>query len=374
MKILEHLKPVKQNIDFNVLPDGVFAIEQDGRIIEVNDKLLKMYNASRFDIIGKYFSDCVENGTAILNEVIRTQKCVCAKAKVKDDAYTLILEINTVKNDRTQRIYVTVRDVTEKQKEYKMMSDKYSMAQGIIDEKNKFLLMASGGLLSELVSISGFAKALLNGIGGALSDKQDKYLNLISSGARDLSYDLEKLFTVFKAESGAQDYNCKNFDLIALFKSINRVYEQEIKDNKINFNFDYSRLTQRDCDLDPEIIEYILRCIMEIFIRFSNLGKCSLNVGHPPIDFLKTREFSANISQDPEQYILFEAKITDLVFAQDEIDNIFNTYYKSSTKRPIGLKASLYLLKRYITDFGGDIWIYSKENFGTMITFVLPLK
>lgn len=374
MKILEHLKPVKQSNNFNVLPDGVFTVEQDGRIVDVNDKLLKMYNASRFDIVGKYFSDCVENGTNVLNEVIRTKRSACAKAIIKDDEYGIILEINTVKNEETQKIYVTVRDVTEKQKEYKMMSDKYSMAQSIIDEKNKFLLMASGGLLSDLVSISGFAKALLNGIGGALSEKQDKYLNLISSGARDLSYDLEKLFTVFKAESGVQEYNRKNFDLIALFKSINRIYEQDIKDKKITFNFDYSRLTQRDCDLDPEIVEYILRCIMEIFIRFTNLGKCSLSIGHPPIDFLKTRDFSANVSQDPEQYILFEAKITDLVFSEDEISNIFNTYYKGATKRPIGLKASMYLLKRYITDFGGDIWVYSKESFGTMITFVLPLK
>ena len=59
---------------------------------------------------------------------------------------------------------------------------------------------------------------------------------------------------------------------------------------------------------------------------------------------------------------------------KDELDNIFDTYYKGTIKRPIGLKASLNLLKTYITDFRGDIWVYSKENFGTMITFVLPLR
>jgi len=374
MKILKYFKPVKQDNNFNLLPDGIFTIEQDGKIIDVNDKLLEMYHMSRFDIIGKYFSDCVESGTTVLNEVIRTGHYAYAKAKVKDNCPPMVLEINTVKNKETNRVYVIVRDVTERQKEYKSMSEKYSMTQSIINEKNKFLLSASGGLLSDLISVSGFAKALLNGIGGPLSDKQEKYLNLIYTGSRDLSYDLEKLFTVFKVESSVQDYNCKNFDLIGLFKSINRIYEQDIKDKKIIFNFDYSHLTQRDCNLDPEIVEYILRIIMEIFVRFSNLGKCSLNVGHPPIDFLKTREFRANISQEPEQYILFEAKITDLVFSEDEINNIFDTYYKGSTKRPIGLKASLFLLKRYVTDFGGDVWVYSKQNFGTIFTFVLPLK
>ena len=82
----------------------------------------------------------------------------------------------------------------------------------------------------------------------------------------------------------------------------------------------------------------------------------------------------ANDSLDTQKYVLFEAKITDLIFNQDELDNIFDTYYKGSIKRPIGLKATLNLLKLYITDFKGDIWIYSKQNFGTMFTFVLPLK
>ena len=286
----------------------------------------------------------------------------------------MILELSATRDNGSQRVYVCVREVTLREKEYKSIQEKYSMAQKIVDEKNDFLLNASGGLLSSLVSISGFSRALLDGIGGALSDKQEKYLNLININSKDLGYDLEKLFTLFRVESTKQEYECKNFDFINLIKSINRVYEKDIKDKKIMYNLDYSRLTQRDCHLDPEIVEYILRCIMELFIRFSNLGKCSLNIGHPPMDFLKNRDFKANISQDSENYILVEAKLTDLVFNEDELMNIFDTYYKGSVKRPIGLKASLNLLKRYITDFGGDIWVYSKQNFGTMITFVLPLK
>ncbi len=159
-----------------------------------------------------------------------------------------------------------------------------------------------------------------------------------------------------------------------MIKSIERVYQKDIEDKKVIFSLDYSKLTQRDCFLDSEIVEYILRSILEIFIRFSNLGKCSLNIGHPPIDFLQTMEFEANDTLDNTKFALFEAKITDLVFAPDELENIFNTYYKGSTKRPIGLKATLNLLKNYIKDFRGDIWVYSKQNFGTMFTFVLPLK
>ena len=375
MKIFECFKNQKNTqLSFDILPDGIFTLEQDGKIVDVNDKVLKLYNATRFDFLGHYFSDFVEDGTSVLNKILQSSTFMCAKAIKKDENLNIVLEINTNRDPEINRVYVIVRNVTQRQKEQISINQRYLTSQKIIDEKNEFLLSSSGSILSSLVSITGFSRALLDGRAGALSEKQEKYLNLINLNSRDLSYDLEKLFSLFRLESKKVEYNLKNFDLVSLLKTIVRVYQKDFNDKKIIFNLDHSALSQRDCYLDNEIVEYILRCIMDIFLRFANLGKCSLNVGHPPLDFLKTREFSANVTQDTEKYALFEAKITDLVFNQDELENIFDAYYKGSTKRPIGLKASLNLLKIYITDFGGDIWVYSKPNFGTMFTFVLPLK
>ncbi len=375
MKILNFLKSQKEVSDFDLLPDGIFTLEQDGKISDVNSKVLEYYKTTRFNIVGKYFSDVIENGTAILNDIINNDTTVCAKAKLgANNTKNIFFEVNASRDNQNQRVFATVRNVTGKRNEQKTINEKYSAAQKIIDGKNDFLLVASGSVLSNLVSIIGFSRALLDGIGGALSQKQEKYLTIINSNSRDLSYDLEKLFALFQLESNKVEYKYKSFDLISLIKSIDRVYQKDFRDRKIIYNLDYSNLTQRDCNLDCEAVEYILRCIMDIFLRFSNLGKCTLNIGHPPVDFLKTRDFNANDSLDSEKYVLFEAKITDLIFTQEELDNIFDTYYNNAIKRPIGLKASLNILKIYITDFGGDIWVYSKQNFGTMFTFVLPLK
>ena len=375
MNILEYFKSQKEENDFNLLPDGIFTLEQDGKIVDVNNKVLELYNLNRYEILGNYFSDFIENGTSILNKIVYDKSPAIVKAVMNnDDNKNTYFEITATRNLETSKVYVAVRNVTKKQVEQNTISDKYVVAQKIIDEKNNFLIEASGGILSNIVSISGFSRALLDGIGGALSEKQQKYLNIINSNSKDLSYDLEKLFALFKMESNKVSYNNKGFDLISLIKSIERVYQKDFQDKKIIFSLDYSTLYQRDCFLDGEVVEYILRCIMDIFLRFSNLGRCSLNIGHPPVDFLKAKEFEANDSLESQKYVLFEAKITDLVFSQDELDNIFDTYYKGNIKRPIGLKATLNLLKLYINDFRGDIWIYSKQNFGTMFTFVLPLK
>jgi len=376
MKVLEYFnKNQKEDNNFNLLPDGVFVLEQDGKIIDVNNKVLEIYNTSRFNVIGRYFSDFVENGTQILNKVIQSDMSVSAKALFEDEnVVPIYLDLTACRNSGTNKVYVSVRNVTPEKKEQNVIAKKFVVAQKIIDEKNEFLINSSGAILSNLVAITGFSRALLNGIGGALSDKQQKYLNIINTNSEDLSFDLEKLFALFKLESKKVEYQNKAFDLISLIKSIDRIYKKDFDDKKILFSLDYSSLAQRDCYLDGEIVEYILRCIMDIFMRFSRLGKCALNIGHPPVDFLKTRDFEAKDSMDVEKYVLFEAKIADLVFSQDELDNIFDMYYQGSNKRPIGLKATLNLLKNYITDFKGDIWIYSKQSFGTMFTFVLPLR
>ena len=375
MRLLKYFKSQKEENNFNLLPDGIFILEQDGKIIDVNNKVLEIYEMSRFEILGQYFSDFVENGTSILNKIVQNNTTASVKAIVKnEEVRNIYLEISATRNQETSKVYVCVRNITKQQAEQKTINEKYSQAQKIIDGKNDFLIDASGPILSSLVSISGFSRALIDGIGGALSEKQQKYLNIINNNSKDLSYDLEKLFALFKLESKKIKYNNKAFDLISLIKSIERVYKKDFQDKKIIFSLDYATLTQRDCFLDGEIIEYILRCIMDIFLRFANLGKCSLNIGHPPQDFLKQNDFPANDSLDSTKYVLFEAKITDLVFSKEELDNIFDLYYKGPTKRPIGLKATLNLLKLYIYDFRGDIWVYSKQNFGTMFTFVLPLK
>jgi len=377
MKILEYFKSHKEEINnFNLLPDGIFTLEQDGKIVDINEKILKIFNTTKFNVIGKYFSDFIENGTKTLNKIVSDGSSIVVRSNTTNDEEIprMYFEITASRAKETDKIYVILRNVTSQKRTQANASEKYEAAQKIIDEKNDFLLNASGAILSNIISINGFSRALLDGIGGALSEKQQKYLNIINANSRDLNYDLEKLFALFKLESGKIEYQYRVFDILGMIKSIERVYKKDIENRQIAFSLDYSTLLQRDCYLDGEIVEYILRCIMDIFVRFTTIGKCQLTIGHPPIEFLKTREFSANDSLDCQKYILFEAKISDLTFTQEELDNIFDAYYKGTTKRPIGLKATLNMLKIYINAFGGEIWVYSKQNFGTMFTFVLPLR
>ena len=59
MKFLDKIKSPKnqknENI-FNVLPDAIFVLAKDGKILDVNEKVLKIFKEKKFNIVGNYFS------------------------------------------------------------------------------------------------------------------------------------------------------------------------------------------------------------------------------------------------------------------------------------------------------------------------------
>ena len=90
-----------------------------------------------------------------------------------------------------------------------MVNGEYEIAKKIIDEKNTFLTEIAPEIISSLDSVTGFSKALLEGIGGHLIEKQEKYVSIINKNSKDLSFDLEKMFDFFRLESGLFSMNLK---------------------------------------------------------------------------------------------------------------------------------------------------------------------
>ena len=67
-------------------------------------------------------------------------------------------------------------------------------------------------------------------------------------------------------------------------------------------------------------------------------------------------------------------KASELFFDEEELQSVFDPYScANKNKRPISTKLSFVLAKKFIRQFKGDIWVYSKPSFGTMISFVVPV-
>lgn len=367
-------RPKKDDL-FNKYPDGVLIVSLEGRILDANNVAVEMFGASRFEMTGEFFSAYVEGGSNLLNKIISSKKPLISRVKTHTEDNDKFFEISASRDTSNQKVYVTLRDVSQNYKMQNMVNGQFEIAKSIIDEKNNYLVNISGEILSSLATIEGFSKALSDGVGGVLVDKQMKYVNIINKNAHELIYDLEKLFTIFRLESNMYQYDFRNFDMVNLLNTVTRHYEPIFANRRMLFEYNFSSLVSRACYLDPNVFEYIIRGILDLFLKNTQIGRVMLNVGNPPQAFLDKHEFEGKNFDNPSSYALFEMKASELLLDEEELQTLFDPYnFSNKNKRPVGMKLAFVLIKKFIKYFKGDIWVYSKPAFGTMISFVVPIE
>lgn len=368
-------RPNKTDNLFDKFPDGVLIVSLEGKIIDANAKAVDMFKTSVTDMEGKFFSAYVDGGSGLLNKIVSQKRPMISRVKIKNSDDDHYFEISATRDTIEQSVYVSLRDVTHNYKMQNMVNGQFEIAKNIIDEKNNYLVNISGEILSSLATIDGFSRALSDGVGGVLVDKQMKYINIINKNAKELTCDLEKLFNVFRLESNLYQYNFRNFDIVNLLNGIVKQYETLFLRKKMLFDYNYSSLASRACFLDQSVFEYVIKSILDVFLTNSQVGKVTLSAGNPPLAFLESHEFDGKVSQDSASYILFEMKASELFFDDDELQTIFEPYCcLNKNKRPISTKLSFVLMKKFIKHLKGDIWVYSKPAFGTMVSFVVPVE
>ncbi len=367
-------RPKKDDM-FNIYPDGIFIVSMDGRILDVNLKIVELFGYSRFDMVGQYFSEYIQGGSGLLNKIVAQKAPSITKAQTarEEDVFVEVAAAKDIENDR---VFVTIRNVTQNYKMQNVVNGEFEIAKKIIDEKNAFLCEISPEIISSLDSVVGFSKALLEGIGGHLIEKQEKYVSIINKNSKDLSFDLEKMFDFFKLESGLYKYEYKTFDIVDLLTNTAKSFEPLLESKKVVFKYDFSALTTRGAYLDPVVIEEVIKNILNISYKCSNLGTVTFNAGNPPLEFLQANGYDVTDENIKKQFAMFEIKDTSFSLTPEQLENVFNPYFidNSQNKNPIGIKMTYPIVKKHIKYLKGDVWVYSKAGAGTMVCILVPIE
>lgn len=367
-------KPKKEDI-FEIFPDGILVVSMDGKILDINNKAVKILGFNKLEIIGSYFSQFIQGGSVLLNKLVQTGTTSITKAATnkKEDIF---VEVAAAKNEEFDKVYVSIRDITANYKMQNMINGEYEIAKKIIDEKNTFLTNISGEIFSLINSVTNFSKALNDGVAGELNDKANKYVSIINKNSNDLSYDLTLLFKYFEVESNLYNYEYRNFDLADLLTSIAKNYEVLFAKKKLNFTYDFSSFLTRSSSLDPLAIEAFIKAILDVSLKSTDIGTISMNVGNPPIEFLQEKNIEAEDENVKKQYALFEIKDSGLIMPQSAVENIFNPYYmdSSTNKKILNAKLAYSYCYRHVKNLKGDMWVYSRPSQGTMACILLPME
>ena len=198
------------------LPDAVLVVENDGRIIWANDKASVIFETRVNDLKGLNFDEIVVNGLDL------AEKSYARRNSVVTGAFTIegkefFVEMNAKKY--IEQYFITIRDITA-------MTNVLANAERtgrLNKEKNVMLAKLSNEIKSPIQSIIGFSQALLDGLGGEVNDKQNKYVRIINKNSTELLHFMDKFLEFAQAESSL--FRCENqpFDLVNAIQTVIKI-------------------------------------------------------------------------------------------------------------------------------------------------------
>lgn len=342
------------------IPDSVLFVDSSGFVVRANKKACDCFGITDTEEPIRV-KDLISGGMNVINESLRKKHPILAIAiSTGNDFY---VELNTSR--KWNGYFIVVRDVSRLTNE-KATEFKIARFNG---EKNAMLVKLDSEIKSPLSSIIGFSRGLLDGLGGPLTEKQEKYIKIINSNANESYVFLDKLLEFSYCESSLYEPKYTKFDMIAKLKNILKNYQNVFEAKKIQIDFSYDEIDFRALYFDERAFEIIFKNIIETSCEMIESGCFSLHIRVP------NEEMSMTYGLDDDvKYVQFLVKDTSHGIEKEDMKFLCDPYFhlekgKKSIIRALRLGSASILAKRS----EGYIDVSSEIMQGVLYNVILPI-
>ena len=268
--------------------------------------------------------------------------------------------------------FITIRDVTA-------MTNVLTIAERtgrLNKEKNLMLVRLSNEIKSPIQSIIGFSQALLDGLGGAITDKQTKYVKIINKNSTELLYFMEKFLEFAQAESSLFKCDIQPFDLTNAIQSVVRNNENTLSAKNLIVNYDFDELLKKTIYNDENDVKIILQNVLETSIKLTDAGSITIKADYPESDVIEKSGVRKVKGNAINSYVRITVTDTGIGFAETELEGLFEPYtqldrvHKKTIVRSLTLGTAYTMVKR----MGGAIWVNSEVMKGSSFYIILPVE
>lgn len=350
------------------LPDVVIVVDFDGKIVWVNNKAATIFEASRSSLKGLYFDEIVANGMEL------AEKSYSRRNAVVTGAFTVagnefFVEMNAKKY--IDQYFITIRDITA-------MTNVLANAEKtgrLNKEKNIMLTKLSNEIKSPIQSIIGFSQALLDGLGGEITEKQNKYVKIINKNSTELLYFMEKFLEFSQAESSLFKFENEPFDLVNSIQLLVKGNESELSSKNITVNYDFEEFNKKTIYSDENCLKIALQNVIETSIKLTDTGSITIKIDNPDLGTIENSGIKSAKDIDENNYVRISISDTGMGLSKNELEGLFEPYTqldknKKSIIRSITLGTAYNIIKR----LGGVINASSEVMKGTNFTIILPIE
>lgn len=361
----------KPKPDLDMLPDAVLVVAPNGEITDYNEKASKIFTSET--IVNSELLDLFDGGYNMVCDLVKTGAGAVVRSRINEDEQ--FFEISAARFGEKGDIIVGVRDVSGNQKMLNKLIFEHEYVNKVTKEKNSFLSKIAGELTSPLHSINGFSQALLEGLGGEISEKQEKYLRIINKNSAQLLDLISKIVDYSKVESGIYDYEFKNFDFVDLITKIFNDYRTKAEEKGLVLTVDLNNLLKRNCFNDENLIKTALSLLLDNAIASTQNGGVKIEASSPDLEFLEIAGFPIAESANDKSYLMIKITDSGTGLVENEKDTIFNPYIdveKAIARKSLTRNVAMGLVYNLVRLAKGKIWVETESLKGTSYTFVVP--
>lgn len=370
-------KPKKEKNILSSYPDAVLVVSESGELLYANENLLRILKISSDELFSLELLDIFDGGFNLVSNLVNSEDSAVVRSRVNNDT-ELFLEIRaSLYEDNEDKIIISIRDVTNNKKMLNKLMFEHEYITKLNKNRSTFLTKVSNEITSPLHSINGFSEAILEGLGGDINDKQQKYLKIINKNSIQLLELVNGILEYSKLESGIYDYEFKNFDFVTLMTNLFNKYKPLADEKKFILNFNLNSLTKRAIYSDENVLKRIIETLLDNAIERTESGAIQLSVVSPDKEYLEAAGLNVTNSLSAQNYIMIQVADTSQGLSESELKNIFDPYAnidKYIAKKTVSKSLEMGIVYMLVRILKGRIHAESEENKGCIFSFVIPAE
>ncbi len=357
------------------IPDGILVLDEKGCIDKANDKAAALFKYDRNLLSKADINDFIEGGFDLVKQTSLNGQSVVGKVKI-ESAKNSYFEITS---QSVQNCFVvSLRDVTQSYKKITNLMIEQKSSKKNNKDKNKFLVKLSNELKSPLQSIVGFSQVMIDGLGGTMSEKQDKYVRIINKNSTEALYLMNKIIELAKTESNMFEYETQIFDVVNTSQVVAKEFEIQAKEKNLDWKFDASEITKKSIFSDEGAIKIILKNILEICLNMTDIGSISVKLCHPERDVVLAHNLEVPENEEDynaKVYLMYEITDTSSGYSDVEKEDLFEPYLQldKPNKKNIVRSIALASVKNLVKHLKGEIWVDSVSMEGSKYSVIIPI-
>ncbi len=328
------------------ISNGIVAIDTEQNVLLMNKAAKNIFDYHEQNYEGKPFEKIVKEQRLLLSILELCHKRERAQTQVHLESLDYKINVDPIRLDDNDKIVigaiVNIEDITERIKLETIRSD--------------FVANVTHELKTPLTSINGFVETLKSN-SGINKSMRTKFLDIIEVESNRLQRLIDDILILSFIEGNKTHYSNETINLSDIINECLNLVSETAREK--NVTIDFKDLNNKiNLKANPDLMKQLILNLVDNAIKYS-----------------KDNGFIKLSAIENSKNILFSVEDDGIGIPQEDIDRIFERFYrvdKARSKKVGGTGLGLAIVKHIVLNLNGNIRVHSELDKGSKFIIEFP--